>query len=86
MGAKSVDPSSEHQALHGDLMAALRKHEDLPALELLAVTANLVGKLIAMQDQRKYTMDALVAMVSRNIDQGNAEACAQVKGAAAGSA
>lgn len=86
MGGKYEAPSSEHQALYADLMVALKKHEGLPALELLAVTANLVGKLLAMQDQRKYSVDALLAMIMRNIEQGNVEACAPIQGPAAGRA
>lgn len=64
--------SPVHENLKIALVAVLAEYgSKMTAQELLAVTANLVGNLIACQDQR--TMTPLVAMeiVTRNIEQGN---------------
>lgn len=53
------------------LKAALAEHEQLSGQEMLAVVSQLVGNLIAMQDQRKYTPAAVMDMVAQNIEIGN---------------
>jgi len=61
----------EHEVLYQDLCALCNKHKDLPALELLAVAANMLGKLIALQDQRKVTPAQAMEIVARNLEHGN---------------
>ncbi len=60
-----------HEALYQDLIALLRKYHNLEPKEMLAVAGNMVGKLIAMQDQRKVTPAEALEIVSLNIEYGN---------------
>lgn len=62
--------------LHDDaknaVMEALRPFQDkLSAEEILALMAKVVGMLVALQDQRKYTPQQIMSMVSANIESGN---------------
>lgn len=62
----------EHEVAYQDLIALVRKHEkELSALELLAVAANMIGKLIALQDQRTITPEMAMKIVADNIEYGN---------------
>lgn len=57
-------------------MAAVMKEEpfaSLPAEELLAIAANFLGKLLAVQDQRKFSPHAAMEIVAQNIEAGNAQ-------------
>ena len=46
----------EHEVAYQDIVALVRKHgEHLSAVEMLAIAANMLGKLCAMQDQRSLT-------------------------------
>jgi hypothetical protein len=73
MKLKPANPA--HEVAFQDLNALLAKHADeMTAEEMLAVAANLVGKLIALQDQRTMTPDRAMAIVARNIEIGNAQA------------
>ena len=51
---------------------------DAPARELLAVAANLVGKLVAMQDQRTMTPAEAMEIVAMNIEHGNKQVLDQL--------
>lgn len=84
----SLRPSKpEHEVFYQDLVKLLDKHAGkLPAIEMLAVAANLVGKLLAMQDQRKVTPALAVETVARNIEQGNQQAIEELTRGQAGSA
>lgn len=63
---------AEHEVAYQDLCQLVNKHaHKLSALELLAVAANMLGKLIAMQDQRTTTPEMAMAVVSKNIEYGN---------------
>lgn len=49
-----------HEALRQKINAFLKSltdQQDMPSEEVLAVAAYLVGQLIALQDQRKFTSD-----------------------------
>lgn len=42
----------EHEVAYQDLAKLIRKHADkVTSLELLAIGANMIGKLVALQDQ-----------------------------------
>ena len=72
MREKIVQPNPRHAAFRTEL---LDKHAGkLDASEMLALASHAVGQLIAFQDQRKMTPDLAMAVVSRNIEQGNREA------------
>lgn len=75
----------EHEVAYQDLVALVRKHAaKLSAVELLAVAANMLGKLIAMQDQRKLTPDAAMKIVADNIEAGNAQVLEQLASTSGG--
>lgn len=60
----------KHEATYQDLIKLISKHNLSPP-EMLAVAANLVGKLIAMQDQRTMTREMAMEIVARNLEYGN---------------
>lgn len=68
---KTKPVERQHRMFERDLNRLLKKHGNIPADEMLALTSQLVGKLIALQDQRKYTPDMAMLVVSANIDAGN---------------
>lgn len=69
----------EHEVAYQDLCALVNKHADrLSALELLAVAANMLGKLVALQDQRKVTPAMAMEVVAQNIEHGNQQVLAQI--------
>lgn len=74
----------EHQALRNAYVEAMAEHAaDMPALEILAVTAQWLGQLIAVQDAslgQKHVME----VVSRNIEIGNATAIGGIIDASGG--
>ena len=62
----------EHEVAYQDLCALVSKHaHKLSSLELLAVAANMLGKLIAMQDQRAVTREIAMETVLQNLEYGN---------------
>lgn len=62
--------NEKHEALYQALLSVI-KSTDLDAIEILAITSNIVGKTIAFQDQRKYTSDQIMSIVRKNIEEGN---------------
>jgi len=75
MKATPHKTSPLHEAVYQDLCAALAKYSDkLTPPELLALAANLVGKLIALQDQRTMTPEMALKTVMLNIEKGNEDA------------
>jgi hypothetical protein len=70
----------EHEIAYQELVALVNRHASkLSALEVLAIASNMVGKLIALQDQRKTTPEKVMQLVAANIELGNKQAQAQVK-------
>lgn len=76
MGMKSQVPAAKHEALYQELLAVLKnhRHEAVTPVELLALMSNLVGKILAMQDQRIMTVPMALDIVMKNIEIGNGEA------------
>lgn len=71
---KAIAPTPDHVAFRDDCIELLRKHAGhLDAIDMLALACHLVGQLMAMQDQRKYTKDDLLKILMANIEKGNAE-------------
>lgn len=61
-----------HEAFYLDAVELLKKHsEHLSAREMLAIASNLVGKIVAMQDQRTTTPTQAMDIVAKNIEIGN---------------
>lgn len=69
----------EHEVAYQELVALSLKHADkLTPLELLAIAANMVGKMIAMQDQRTMTPSMAIEIVFQNIQHGNETVTAEL--------
>ena len=70
----------EHEVAYQELCQFLSRHsEKLTKLEMLAVAANMVGKLIALQDQREVTPTTAMDIVAKNIEYGNKEVLEQLQ-------
>lgn len=77
MSEKTITPHTDHKVAYQDIVALMTKHATkVQADELLAIAANVLGKLIAHQDQRKHTQATIMEIISRNIEIGNQEALA----------
>ena len=69
---KSHPARPQHEDFYQDLIALLKKHtEGMSPLEMLAVASNMVGKLVALQDQRAITPKHAMELVAKNIEEGN---------------
>lgn len=65
----------EHEVFYQDIIKLIAKHGDkIDAKEMLAVAGNMLGKLIALQDQRTMTPKEAVEIVVKNIEYGNQQA------------
>ncbi len=85
MSTSSHAPTLQHKAFRDSLIACMREHgSSMDAADLLAVASHFVGQLIALQDQRKWTSEKIMAMVSANIEQGNQEVIGGLLDAPAG--
>jgi hypothetical protein len=77
MSAHKAEP--RHEVAFQEIADLLKRHAGhLSALEILAIAANMVGKLIAMQDQRTETVPQVMKMVAENIEMGNAQVLAEL--------
>lgn len=66
-------PTAEHDAFLDELRATLGSSgKNLQAEDLLVVTAQFLGILVALQDSRRFTPQMVMEMVMRNIEIGNA--------------
>lgn len=68
----------EHEVTYQELIQLMRQHGDVSALEMLAIASNLVGKLVAMQDQAAVTPEKAMEVVAKNIEIGNRQAVAEL--------
>jgi hypothetical protein len=76
------DAGAVHEAFYADVVKLIDKHAGkLSKPEMLAVAANLVGKLLALQDQRTMPPEVAVQLVAKNLELGNQQAIAAVKAA-----
>jgi len=72
---RPVTATPKHEVLYKELADLVGRHEpEVSAMEVLAIAANLVGKLIAMQDQRLVTREMALEIVLENIEKGNRQA------------
>lgn len=75
MSMTKKDVSPDHHVAYDDIVRLVGKHKDrLSPVELLAIAANMIGKLIALQDQRTITPDKAMEIVFWNIEEGNQQA------------
>jgi len=74
-----IPANAQVDAFHHDLNELLRKHAGhLRAEELLAVSAQVVGQIIAFQDRRVFSQNQVMQIVQRNLVLGNQAACETV--------
>ena len=72
---KWIQPLPEHAVAYVDLCALVGRHADkVTAVEMLAIAANMIGKLIAIQDRTTMTPARAMEIVMANIEGGNREA------------
>lgn len=75
-----IKPKKDHQRFSDDMIAlAKSKYSHLPTHELLALIAYLCGQVMAMLDQRKYTVNMARELISENIVLGNKAMVDQIK-------
>ncbi len=69
---KSTKPKNADIALRDDILALFKRHltPDTPE-RFLAIASQVVGQVIALQDQRRMTHDMIWRVVSANIEAGN---------------
>jgi hypothetical protein len=78
VSVKLAEP--EHEATYQELLELVnRRAGELTPLEILAVAANVVGKLIAMQDLRTTTPELAMSTVIQNIEFGNHQMIEQLE-------
>lgn len=81
------EPNAECEAFLAELKAAVGNcGKDLDASVVLAVASQFVGMLAALQDQRRWSPDTVMAIIARNIEIGNATAIDVNLGSPEGSA
>lgn len=72
MNTKLNMAKPEHEIAYQEIVALVNKHAGhLDSIEMLAVAANALGKMIALQDQRKWTALQIMEIVGQNIEYGN---------------
>jgi sulfur transfer protein SufE len=77
MSVRTAKP--EHEVLYQDLAKLIGRHGDnVTAEEMLAIGANMLGKLLAFQDQRTMTRERGLEIIIQNIELGNQQAIAEV--------
>lgn len=87
MSTKKVPVMKRHEALRARLIELIGSvGAEVPADELLAIAAYLVGQLVAMQDQRTITPALAMEIVARNIEEGNAHTINSLLNAPGGNA
>jgi hypothetical protein len=69
---KTLKAGAADNALRADICALIARHliPDTPE-RCLAIAAQVVGQVLAMQDQRKMTTDQAMSIVIANIETGN---------------
>ena len=84
MSVKLAEP--KHEVAYQELVLLINRHAaEISAEEILAIAANMLGKLMALQDQRTMTPQKATEIVAKNIEAGNKQvidALMQSKGTA----
>jgi hypothetical protein len=79
----------EHEIAYQELANLMRRCTDkykLSSEELLAVASNMLGKIIALQDQRTMTKDRAMQIVCANLEMGNQHIIGDLVGKSGGEA
>ena len=76
---KVITPSPEHEVAYQEVISLMARHAPkVTAEQLLAIGANMLGKMIAAQDQRAMTPDKAMQIVALNIEEGNRQALDEI--------
>jgi hypothetical protein len=79
MATKRLRATLEHEMVYTDLIKLIAKHsEKVDKEEIMAIVANMLGKIMAMQDQRKISAQAALEIILSNIEEGNASVIAML--------
>lgn len=73
-----IAASAEHESFRRALLNVFKDFQGMGSIEQLAILSSLVGQLVAMQDQRRYTAEALMELVASNIELGNKTVISQL--------
>ena len=69
---KRMEPGDADKRLHADIAALIKRHLSPDTSDrVLAIASQVVGQVLAMQDQRKMTKDMALQIVMENIEAGN---------------
>jgi hypothetical protein len=84
---KFIHPRPEHEVAYQDIIALVARHaNEVSAEELLAIAANAVGKMMALQDQTRFTPAMVTELVLENMQRGNKQAINEFLGTTQGNA
>jgi len=81
MALKNHSPTPADQAFVEDVKAVMGKHivaNQWGADRPLALLSVIVGQLVAMQDQTRFTSAQVMEVVAKNIEDGNQRAVEQM--------
>lgn len=79
MGTRQINMDERHKRFEAAIKAAMKENvADLTGEEMLAILSQVLGQLIALQDQRTMTPDRAMSIVAVNIEAGNASALAEL--------
>jgi hypothetical protein len=68
-----LPPTHLHEVLKNDFTEVLRRHQDaLTPPEMLAIAAQFLGMLLALQDQQTMTVEQGMTIIQANFEIGNA--------------
>ena len=72
-----------HKNIRKDILALIRKSlpEGGTAEVTLAIAAQVVGQILALQDQRTHTAAEMIELIQANIELGNQQYVAQLMAA-----
>lgn len=72
MKTKLFGTDARHMTFKQDLDKLLKKHcARLPSSHILAISAQVTGMIVALQDQRTMTPEMAMTIVANNIEEGN---------------
>lgn len=77
-----------HEEAYQDFCVLLKKYEarGVTGVDMLALASNVVGKLIALLDQTRYTEEEAMEIVCSNLEAGNQQILDELMNRTAGSA
>jgi hypothetical protein len=72
MEPEGFTPKAEHVALYNELIEVVKRHADqITAMEILAVAANFVGQISALQNKSLMDEQMMLDLIMFNIEAGS---------------